>query len=91
MYAAADLRIALLRAFTAAPLHGACGSRIGTAAALFGSRPPRAAVMVFTAAAIHTAYNFMLVSPGILPFFSIPIALAALGSSLLALRTDTIT
>jgi RsiW-degrading membrane proteinase PrsW (M82 family) len=86
MYAAADIRIALLRALTAAPLHSACGSRIGIAASLFGSRPPRAVVMILSAAAIHAAYDFMLTIPGILPFLSVPIALAALGSSLLGLR-----
>jgi RsiW-degrading membrane proteinase PrsW (M82 family) len=88
MYATADIRIALLRAFTAAPLHGACGARIGRAASLFGNTPPRAMAAVFLAAAIHAADDFMLASPGFLPFLSIPIALAALGSSLLTLRQE---
>jgi RsiW-degrading membrane proteinase PrsW (M82 family) len=88
LYAAADIRIALLRAVTAAPLHGACGSRVGTAAALPGGGPRRAAAIFLSAAAIHTAYDFMLTGAGILPFLSVPVALAALGSSLLALRRN---
>jgi RsiW-degrading membrane proteinase PrsW (M82 family) len=81
-YGAADIGVALLRAFTAAPLHGACGVRVGLAALVFKRQRGQALFRFLSAAAIHGMYNFMLLSSGIMPFFSILIALAALISSI---------
>ena len=85
-YGLTDTSAAFLRIFTAAPLHAACGARIGTALGILRKEPIRASVLVLTAVTIHSMYNFFILSPG-LPFF-LPglIALSALGSSLMSLR-----
>ncbi|GHU16339.1 hypothetical protein FACS1894163_05520 [Spirochaetia bacterium] len=82
-YGAADLGIALLRAFTAAPLHGACGARVGAAAAVCRDHPLPALLRFLAAAAIHGMYNFMILLPGIPTVLAIFIALSSLGSSVL--------
>jgi RsiW-degrading membrane proteinase PrsW (M82 family) len=84
-YGAAGIGIALLRAFTAAPLHGACGARTGAAAELWENSRVRGALSFFSALMIHGIYDLILVSPGLPPFLAALIALAALGSSLAAL------
>jgi RsiW-degrading membrane proteinase PrsW (M82 family) len=88
-YGAADISVAFLRAFTAAPLHGACGIRAGGAADLLaGPRksPVLAAFRFFSAVMIHGIYDLIITAPGIPAFLSVLIALAALASSLAALR-----
>ncbi|MDR2618322.1 MAG: PrsW family intramembrane metalloprotease [Treponema sp.] len=77
---------ALLRTFTAAPLHGACGARAGTALAIAPEYPVRSAALFVSATLIHGMYDFFILNPGLPSFLSIPVALAALGSSLLDLR-----
>jgi RsiW-degrading membrane proteinase PrsW (M82 family) len=85
-YGAADIGIVLLRAFTAAPLHGACGARAGAAAELWEKNRVRGAFSFFAALIIHGIYDLIIVSPGVPSFLAVLIALAALGSSLAALR-----
>jgi RsiW-degrading membrane proteinase PrsW (M82 family) len=86
-YGAANIGIAVLRAFTAAPLHGACGARVGTGA-LLGKRTPILSVCrFFSAVALHGMYNFMVINPGIPRFFSILIALLSLIASLQVIKT----
>jgi len=84
-YAMADPGIALVRIFSAAPLHGACGIRVGFAAQWLGAAPARAVLRFFSAVAIHGVYNLV----GSLPvqpwFFSVPLALLAFGAALPAL------
>lgn len=77
-YGAADIMIALLRAFTAAPLHGACGARIGMGMLGFNAGPYRALWRLLSAVIIHGMYNLMVISPGIPPIFPILIAFSAL-------------
>jgi len=86
IYGASDTGVLLLRVFTAAPLHGACGYRVGTAAVLFRSNPYQANFRFLTATAIHGIYNFMIVMPGLPSFTAILIALSALASSILSIR-----
>ena len=86
IYGASDTGILLIRAFTAAPLHGACGSRVGAAAVLFRSHPVQALFRFFVAAAIHGIYNFMILMPGFPSIAAILIALSALASSLITIR-----
>ena len=74
-YGTADINITLLRAFTAAPLHGACGIRTGTAVLSFREHPVKAIFLFISAVLIHGAYNLMIVSPA-LP--SIPLIRAAI-------------
>ncbi|MDR2741459.1 MAG: PrsW family intramembrane metalloprotease [Treponema sp.] len=85
-YGAADPGAALLRAFTAAPLHGACGCRVGLAASSLPRSPFRALVYFLYAVAVHGMYNFIAVSPGLSPVFPIVLVFTALLSSIQAIR-----
>jgi RsiW-degrading membrane proteinase PrsW (M82 family) len=85
-YGAADPGAALLRAFTAAPLHGACGCRVGLTAVSLPRSPFRALVFFFYAVAIHGMYNFMVISFGLPPIFPILLVFAALFSSIQVIR-----
>jgi RsiW-degrading membrane proteinase PrsW (M82 family) len=87
VYGASNPSNALLRIFTAAPLHGACGFRVGSSAAMFPERPVYAVFRFLSAVAIHGIYNFMLIIPGFIPSIAaILIALSAFASSILAIR-----
>jgi len=87
VYGASNPGNALLRTFTAAPLHGACGFRVGSAVALFREHRAQAISRFLTAVGIHGIYNFMLIVPGLFPSIAaILIALSALASSVLAIR-----
>jgi RsiW-degrading membrane proteinase PrsW (M82 family) len=77
-YGAADMLIALLRAFTAAPLHGACGARIGMGLGGFTAGPYRALGRFLSAVILHGMYNLMVLNPGIPPILPILIAFSAL-------------
>ena len=87
-YSSSDISIALLRVFTAAPLHGACGARLGSAAACFPLRPIRALGLILGAVLLHGLYDFFILSPGIPSVLSILIALSALGSTLVSLHPE---
>jgi RsiW-degrading membrane proteinase PrsW (M82 family) len=82
-YGAADLGITFLRAFTSAPLHGACGARVGASAAAFRDQPISSLIRFLSAVAIHGMYNFILHFPGIPTVLVIFAAFSALGSSVL--------
>jgi RsiW-degrading membrane proteinase PrsW (M82 family) len=88
-YGASDAGVTLLRTFTAAPLHGACGSRAGAAAALFREHPLQAVFRLLSATAIHGIYNCMIVMPGFPAIAAVLIALSALVSSLVMFQTGT--
>ena len=77
-YGMADISITVLRAFSAAPLHGACGIMAG--AAVFGIRrhPIRALALFVLAVFIHGSYNLIIVSPALPSVLAIPTAFAAL-------------
>ncbi|GAB6393228.1 MAG: PrsW family intramembrane metalloprotease [Treponematales bacterium] len=85
-YGAANLNIALLRAVTAAPLHGACGGRAGCAAAVVRRQPVRAVFRFLSAVVIHGMYNLILINPVLPSALAALIALAALASSVQELR-----
>jgi RsiW-degrading membrane proteinase PrsW (M82 family) len=88
VYGASNPGNALLRTFTAAPLHGACGFRVGSSIAMFPERPSHAIFRFLSAVVIHGLYNFMLLIPGIVPSAAaILIALFALISAILAIRS----
>ena len=87
VYGASNPGNALLRTFTAAPLHGACGFRVGSAIAMFRERRAQAIFRFLSAVAIHGIYNFMLLIPGLFPSIAaILIALSALASSVLTIH-----
>jgi RsiW-degrading membrane proteinase PrsW (M82 family) len=87
-YGASDAGVALLRAVTAAPLHGACGSRVGAAVVLLRDHPQQGIFRFLSAVAIHGIYNFMIVMPGFPSLAAVLIALSALVSSILLIRSD---
>ena len=78
--------VLLLRVISAAPLHGACGFRIGSAISSFRSSRLRALFHFFAAVAIHGIYNLMIILPGLPSILAVLIALSALASSLFAIR-----
>jgi RsiW-degrading membrane proteinase PrsW (M82 family) len=86
MYGVGDFGIALIRAVTAAPLHGACGTRIGMAVSHIKDAPGLALVRFLYAVGIHGMYNFMIISPGIPRVFPVLIAVTALLSSIQLIR-----
>jgi RsiW-degrading membrane proteinase PrsW (M82 family) len=87
-YAANDMSVYVifLRVFTAA-LHAACGSRVGAASVLFRSNPLQAFMRLITAIAIHGIFNFMAAIPGFPSLMAILIAVSAVASSILTIRS----
>ena len=83
-----DIGVALLRAFTAAPLHGACGIRVGVAVFIVNKNPGKAFFYFVSAVLIHGAYNLIIVSPAFPSALAIIIALSALFASLPLLKTN---
>ncbi|MDR0444167.1 MAG: PrsW family intramembrane metalloprotease [Treponema sp.] len=83
---ASNAGILMLRAVTAAPLHAACGSRVGAAAVMFRTNPLQAIFRLLAATAIHGIYNFMVARPGIPSIAAVLIALSALASSIMTIR-----
>jgi RsiW-degrading membrane proteinase PrsW (M82 family) len=89
VYGASNPGNALLRAFTAAPLHGACGSRVGSSVLLLRERPAQGIFRFLSAVVIHGAYNFMLGIPGRFPpIAAVLIAISALVSAIQAIRSE---
>jgi RsiW-degrading membrane proteinase PrsW (M82 family) len=86
VYGASNAGVLLLRTFTAAPLHGACGARVGAAAVMFQTRPSQAIFRFLSAAAIHGIYNFMIIIPGFPSAAALLIALSALASPVLVIH-----
>lgn len=76
-----DLGNTALRAISAAPLHGACGIRVGAALAHASIKPVKSIRLFFSAVLIHGAYNLIIVSPVIPSPFAILVALSALFSA----------
>ncbi|MDR2535940.1 MAG: PrsW family intramembrane metalloprotease [Treponema sp.] len=85
-YGAANINIAVLRAFTATPLHGACGARVGMGIVMFRETPVRGLGRFLSAVAIHGMYNVMVVSPGIPQVFPILIVAVTLIASIQSIR-----
>jgi RsiW-degrading membrane proteinase PrsW (M82 family) len=86
-YSAVNPGLALLRALTAALLHGACGARVGLTVISLKTEPVRALFRFLTAVILHGMYNFMILSPGLPAVFSVFIAFSAIASSLLTIRS----
>jgi RsiW-degrading membrane proteinase PrsW (M82 family) len=85
-YGAADFRVVLIRVFTAAPIHGACGARIGPGILLVREQPLRSVFRFFAATFIHGIYNFLITGTGLSVLLAILIALSALASSVIEIR-----
>ena len=81
-YGMSNISVTLLRFFTAAPLHGACGIRSAAAVFLFPKQPVKAIFYFFSAVVIHGTYNLIIQSPAIPSILVFPTAIAALFISL---------
>ena len=77
-----NLDITILRLFTAAPLHGACGIRAGTAVFIARQHPLKSLFLFVSTILIHGTYNLIIVSPVYPSALAIIVAFAALVSSL---------
>jgi RsiW-degrading membrane proteinase PrsW (M82 family) len=89
VYGASNPGNALLRAFTAAPLHGACGSRIGASVLLLRDNPAQGIFRFLSAVVIHGTYNFMLRIQGRFPpIAAVLIAISALLSAIQVIRSE---
>ncbi len=86
VYGASDSGILLIRAVTAAPLHAACGSRVGLAAASIRTNPVQSIFRLLSAAAIHGVYNLMIIMPGFPSIMAVLIALTTLASSVITIK-----
>ena len=82
IYGITDVNITLLRAFTAAPLHGACGIRVSLAFFYYKRYPVKALFLFIFAVLIHGAYNLMIASPALPSMLAALVAFVALFSSL---------
>jgi len=86
IYGASDTGVLLIRAVTAAPLHGACGSRVGAAAVMFRTNPIQAVFRLLTAIAIHGVYDLMVIQPGFPAIAAVLIAIFALINAILTIK-----
>jgi RsiW-degrading membrane proteinase PrsW (M82 family) len=85
-YGASDAGIALLRTVTSAPLHGACGQRVGAALAGRKEGVFPSFMRFLSAVAIHGTYNLMISNSGVMAVLAVLAALCALASSILSIR-----
>jgi len=86
VYGASDTGVLLIRAVTAAPLHGACGSRVGAAVVLFRTNPVQAVFRILTAIAIHGVYDLMVILPGFPAIAAVLIAISTLVTVILTIK-----
>ena len=68
----------LIRAVSAAPLHGACGMRAGNAVLNLKTAPLHSVFSLLSAAALHGVYNFLVQRNGFSPYLGVAIAVTAL-------------
>jgi RsiW-degrading membrane proteinase PrsW (M82 family) len=78
--------VIFLRLFTAAPIHGACGARIGSGAILFRAHPGQGLLRFFTAVVIHGIYNSMIIIPGFASIAALLIAVFSLASAIFSIH-----
>jgi RsiW-degrading membrane proteinase PrsW (M82 family) len=89
IYGASNPGNALLRAFTATPLHGACGSRVGSSVVLLREHPVLGIFRFLSSVVLHGAYNFMLNMPGrFSTIAAVFIAISALVSAIQIIRIE---
>jgi hypothetical protein len=68
----------LIRAISAAPLHGACGIRAGNAVSYLKRSPALSVLSVVFAIALHGIYNFLAQRGGFFPYLGVALAVSAL-------------
>jgi hypothetical protein len=77
-FAMTTMDAGLIRAVSAAPLHGACGIRAGNAVLKLKTAPLFSVFSLFSAAALHGVYNFLVQRNGISPYLGVAIAITAM-------------
>jgi RsiW-degrading membrane proteinase PrsW (M82 family) len=87
-YSSSDLGIAVIRAFTAAPLHAACGARVGLASYSPRFLSGRSLFALAAAIALHGVYDLALVLPGYPVALPISLALIALASAIPLIQAE---
>ncbi|MDR2468261.1 MAG: PrsW family intramembrane metalloprotease [Spirochaetaceae bacterium] len=87
-HAASEAGVVLVRALSAAPLHGACGIRCAQSALSAEKTPLIAAGRLISAILLHACYNFMLPRGGIMAALAIFLALSSLVSSARAVTNE---
>jgi RsiW-degrading membrane proteinase PrsW (M82 family) len=85
-YSVSGMQTALLRGFTAAPMHAACGARVGAAAYLIRESRLLGVRRFLSAVLLHGTYNMLAGGSGVMRVFSVLLALFAF---LLAVREAT--
>ncbi|MCL2410350.1 MAG: PrsW family glutamic-type intramembrane protease [Treponema sp.] len=83
--AASDINVLPLRIVLATAIHGACGARMGAAAAMLHSNKGKAILRIFSAIAIHGVYNLLVDIPGFSQIAAILIAVSALSTAILSI------
>jgi len=78
--------IILFRLFSASPIHGACGARVGSAVVLFRTNPLQGIFRFLSAVVIHGIFNSMIIMPGFAPIAAVLISLFSLVSVILTIR-----
>lgn len=68
----------IIRAISAAPLHGACGIRAGNAVLNSKRSPGLSILSIFFAIALHGIYNFLVQRGGFFPYLGVALAVTAL-------------
>ena len=88
-YSISNIQITLLRAVTSAPLHAACGIRTGIGAVSFMNRKTASGIWnMVLAILIHTAYNFIILSPRTPLIFLILVVAVSTISSLMYIKAE---
>jgi hypothetical protein len=78
----------LVRAISAAPLHGACGIRAGNSV-LYGKRSAGLSLLsLFFAIALHGIYNFLAQRGGYFPYLGVALAITAFLSGAQSIRFE---
>jgi hypothetical protein len=77
-----------VRAFSAVPLHGACGIRAGNAALYRKHSPGLSLLSLFFAIMLHGIYNFLVQRGGLFPYLGIALVITAFISGAQTIRFE---
>jgi hypothetical protein len=78
----------LIRAISAAPLHGACGIRAANAALHIKQAPALSVLSLVFAIALHGIYNFLSQRGGFFPYLGVALAVSAFISGAQTIRFE---
>jgi RsiW-degrading membrane proteinase PrsW (M82 family) len=81
-YGAQNAGILLFRLISTAPLHGACGSRVGIVAMQVGRAPVPSIIRFLSAVLLHGMFNLLLLNPQVPRMLPAFLALCTLAASI---------